>query len=182
MAFQDVSTRLKELSHELDTKMPEALAVGVMAELMAIHKKRIFDDGLDTNGNSLGEYSTNEMYVSKDQFIRKSAFKPLGKPNKQGKRKTNKTMFLAKGYTELRDIQGRKTNHKNLKYSGSLEAGTNVVKNENSVMYGTTSPAESIKFEALEEKYEVFGLTISEKEFLKSEIQDQAIVIAKQKK
>lgn len=179
MAFSDLSNRLTELSVQLDTKMPYVLAVAVMGELMAIHKKRIFDDGLNTEGQSLGEYSTNPGYYSKETFVRKSAFKPQGKPNKDGKVRKGKTMFLAQGYSEFRDIQGRKTNHKNLKLTGSLEAGINVVKNENSALYGTTSPNESAKFEGLEELYGVFGLTLDEQQFLKEEITNQAVVIAK---
>ena len=199
MAFSDLSNRLTELSMQLDTKMPDVLAVTVMGELMAIHKKRIFDDGLNTKGESLGEYSTEEAYFSKDEFVRKAAFKPQGKdPKKQlkttlfdigtKKKRTvqikknfteRKTMFLAKGYSEFRDIQGRKTDHVNLKLSGSLEAGINVVKNENAALYGTTSPYESEKFQGLEDRYGVFGLTPTEQQFLKDEITDQAIVIAK---
>ena len=199
MSFNEVSERLVDLSAQLDTKMPDVLAVAVMGELMAMHKKRIFDDGLNTKGESLGEYSTEEAYFSKDEFVRKAAFKPQGKdPKKQlkttlfdigtKKKRTvqikknfteRKTMFLPKGYSEFRDIQGRKTDHINFKLSGSLEAGINVVKNENSALYGTTSAFESKKFEGLEERFDgVFGLTQGEQQFLKDEITDQAIVIA----
>ena len=127
----------------------------------------------------MGGYSTKPSYYSKEEFVRKSAFKPQGKPTKDGKVRKGKTMFLAGGYSEFRDIQGRKTDHKNLKLTGSLEAGINVVKNENAALYGTTSPLESAKFEGLEEQYGVFGLTIGEQQFLKDEITDQAVVIAK---
>lgn len=180
MSFNALSEHLLNLSNNLDNQMPDIIAVGVMSELMAMHKKRIFDDGLDSEGKSLGEYSTKESYVSKDKFIRKSAFKSVGKPSKNGNVRTNnKTMFLAKGYSELRDIQGRQTDHINLKYSGSLEAGINVIKDQGAALYGTTDKAESVKFEALETKYEVFGLTIEEQEFIKNEIVDQAIIVAK---
>lgn len=199
MAFSDLSNRLTDLSAQLDTKMPDVLAVAVMSELMAMHKKRIFDDGLNTKGEQIGEYSTKEAYFDKDDFVRKSAFKPQGKDPKNQiktsvfdistkKKKSvqikknyteRKTMFLPKGYSEFRDIQGRKTDHINFKLSGSLELGINVVKNENSALYGTTSAFESKKFEGLEERFDgVFGLTLVEQQFLKDEITDQAIVIA----
>lgn len=207
MAFSDLSNRLTDLSAQLDTKMPDVLAVSVMSELMAMHKKRIFDDGLNTKGEQIGEYSTGKnkdgeqvgAYYSESDFVRKSAFKPQGKDPKNQiktsvfdistkKKKSvqikknyteRKTMFLPKGYSEFRDIQGRKTDYINFKLSGSLEAGINVVKNDNSALYGTTSAFESNKFEGLEERFDgVFGLTLVEQQFLKDEITDQAIVIA----
>jgi hypothetical protein len=181
MAFQDVSIKLNEIANKLDQVMPDIIAVQVMNELMAMHKKRIFDDGLNTDGAKLGEYSTTEKYFAKDKFIRKSAFKGVGKPNKEGKRKANTTMFLAKGYSEFRDIQGRKTDHINLKFSGSLEGNIFPLKEGNAVLYGTTDVNESIKFDGLEDRFEVFGLSIQETEFLKNEITEQAILVAGKK-
>jgi hypothetical protein len=182
MAFSALTERLEQVSNSLNNLMPDIISQAVMVELMAKHKQRVFDKGLDTDGQSLGEYSTASGYYSKDKFIRKAAFKGVGKVRKDGnQKKGNKTMFLAKGYSEFRDIQGRKTDHINLKYSGSLEAGINVVKIGNSTQYGTTDRIESKKFEGLEERYDVFGLSISEKEFLKNEITEQAIIVARKK-
>ena len=180
MAFSAVSERLKEVSDSLDRLMPDLIAQAVMVELMAKHKKRIFADGLNSEGASMGKYSTKPAYYSKKIFVRQAAFKGVGKPNKDGKRKTgNKSMFIATGYEGLRDIQGRKTDHVNLKYSGSLEAGIQVVKFANSTEYGNLDANESPKFDANEEKYNVMGLTTGETQFLKEEITNQAIVVAK---
>jgi len=182
MGFEALDIRLHEIAANLDRQMPDIIAQAVMIELSAQHKERIFGKGIRTDGTPIGEYSTKPAYYAKDSFIRKGAFKPLGKPNKDGKRRTNTTMFLQGGYSELRDIQGRTTETKNLKYSGSLEKNIQVGKFGNSTAYGTTDSAESDKFNGLEEQYEAFGLSEEEKEFVKTEITDQAIVVAKQGK
>lgn len=192
MAFNQVSERLKEVSDSLDRLMPDLIAQAVMVELMEKHKKRIFDDGLNSEGASMGKYSTKPAYYTEKQFVRTKdrkgkIFVPTGKQTKDGKkRKGNfkngnerKSMFIATGYEGLRDIQGRKTDHVNLKYSGSLEAAIQVVKFGSSVEYGNLDALESPKFDANEERYNVMGLTNVETQFLKEEITNQAIVVAK---
>jgi len=182
MSFSEVDIRLQQIAKNLDKQMPSLITAAIMVELSAKHKKRIFSDGIRTDGSPIGEYSQKPGYYSKDKFIRKAAFKGVGKPSDKGKRRTgNKTMFLAKGYSEFRDIQGRKTDKKNLKFSGSLEKNIDVVKLGNATLYGTTDADESIKFQAHEDNYEVFGLSIAEREFLIKEIQDQAIIIVRNK-
>lgn len=182
MSFESVNIRLQEIAKNLDAQMPSVITAAIMTELSAMHKKRIFSDGISTDGSPIGEYSQTPGYFSKDKFIRKAAFKGVGKPSSEGKRRTgNKTMFLAKGYSEFRDIQGRKTDKKTLKFSGSLERNIDVLKLGNSTLYGTTDSLESDKFQGLEEDYAVFGLSINEREFLKDEITDQAIIVAKKK-
>jgi hypothetical protein len=182
MSFEALNTRLKEIASNLDRLMPDVIAQSVMLELKAMHNQRIFDKGLRTDGSDIGTYSDAPAYFAKEQFIRKSVFKGIGKPNKIGKRKTgNKTMFIATGYAGFRDMQGRRSDRKNLKYSGSLEKNLEVQKFGNSVLYGTTNLTESKKFEALEEEYDVFGLSGNEKQFVKEEIKNQAVVVAKKR-
>jgi len=182
MGFESLDIRLHEIAANLDRQMPDIIAQAVMIELSAEHKERIFGRGLATDGTPMPGYSSEPGYYSKDKFIRKGAFKPLGKPNKEGKRNVNTTMFIQGGYSELREIQGRTTEVKNLKYSGSLEKNIVVGKFGNSTAYGNTDSAESDKFNGLEAEYEVFGLSISEREFINKEITDQAILVAKQGK
>lgn len=182
MEFDALDIRLHEIAANLDRQMPDIIAQAVMIELSAEHKERIFGRGIATDGTPLPGYSSEAGYYSKDKFIRKGAFRPLGKPSKDGKRRTNTTMYLQGGYSELRQIQGRTTEIKNLKYSGSLEKNIQVGKFGNSTAYGNTDSAESDKFNGLEAEYDVFGLSISEKEFVTKEITDQAILVAKQGK
>jgi len=179
MSFQALNIRLQDMAKSLDNLMPDIIAQQVMIELMADHKDRIFGKGINSDGQPIGEYSKKPGYFSKDQFIRQAAFKPLGKPNKDRQRRTNTTMFIQGGYSEFRDIQGRQTEHINLKFSGSLERNINVGKTGNAVMYGTTDADESEKFDGLESRFNAFELTESEKQFVKDEITNQAIIVAK---
>lgn len=180
-AFTPVEKRLTEIKDNLDRAMPDIIAQAIMIEAMAMHKERIFDKGLRTDGTDIGTYSVEPAYFAKSKFIRQGAFVPKGKPNKDGQQRTTKTMYISTGYSGLRDIQGRKTDKKNLKYSGSLEANLNVVQDVNSVKYGTTDPDESIKFNALEDQYEAFGLSQIEENYIKEEITIHAIEIAQKK-
>jgi hypothetical protein len=179
MGFTTLDFKLQKIADALDKAMPDLLATQILIETSALHKKRIFDEGKRTDGTDIGEYSTKEGYYSKDRFIRKAAFKAHGKPNAEGKKRTqNKTMYLAGGYSELRSIQGRKVNRKNLKYSGSLEGNLTVLKDGNDVLYGTTDQTESVKFNALQEQYEAFEFNTTEQEYLNNEITKAAQDIA----
>lgn len=168
--FTPLEERLTNIKESLDRAMPDIIAQAIMIEVMAMHKERIFDKGQRTDGTPIGEYSTDASYFAKDKFIRQGAFKPKGKPNKDGKHRTTKTMYISTGYSGFRDIQGRKTDRINLKYSGSLENNIQVVANGNETLYGTTDTEESIKFNALEDKFEAFGLSQNEIDYLKEEI------------
>ena len=175
MSFELLSQRLTEVAAQLDSKMPDLIATTVMVELSAQHKKRIFGDGLNSEGQKIGDYSQTPGYYNKDKFIRKAAFKPVGKPDKNGKVRTgNRTMFIATGYAGFRDIQGRETDHINLKFSGSLENNLQVAKVGDSAIYGTTDTNESKKFESLQERFGAFELSQSEKDFIETEIEVQA--------
>lgn len=182
MDFKDFSITLKNISTALDTMMPYLLNTEVMIDVMAEHKDRIFNRGLNSYKNEIGGYSSKESYYSKGKFIRISAFKPQGKKNKGNFKngKERKSMYISTGYTGFRDIQGRKTDKVNLKYSGSLERGLNVVKFVDIIIYGCTSEKESLKLNGLENKYEdVFELSEEEKEMMKEKTSDAVAFIIK---
>lgn len=159
--------RLESLAKHLDSVMPDVIAIQTMNEVMAEHKDRIFGKGLATDGSEIGEYSKTPAYFSKDEFIRKAAFKPQGKekkgPFKNGKER--KSMFLTNGYSEFRGIQGRRNDKKNYKFSGDLERSLNVVKIGETVFYGTTNQGASDKYNGLTEQSgkEVFPLSLAER-------------------
>ncbi|MFC7347312.1 hypothetical protein ACFQO9_11345 [Chryseobacterium zhengzhouense] len=128
---------LKETAEELERKV----------------KKRIFIDGLDVNGNTIGEnYSTKPTVVKQDVFIKPSAFK--------GK----KSMKLEYGYKELRDIQGLKTDKVNLNYSGELKSKLRVARSEKSIVIGIIDRINAEKAKKLEEKYQTKIFSFSQKE------------------
>lgn len=174
--FDEFAVMLDGVVKQLDSQMPDIISVVVMTELQAQHKQRIFGDGLNSEGQKIGEYSNKEGYYSKELFIRKSAFKQQGK-NKKGKfenGKDRKTMYLQGGYTEFRDIQGRQTEYVDIKFSGSAERGLNVVKSGDAVLYGTTDLKESKKLLGNCERFGDFlSLTTNEQEFIKIELQNE---------
>ena len=179
MGFADVSEYMRKVAVGLDEKMPSLIAVEALAEFEAAWKERIFDRGETTNGDKIGDYSTTPAYFGKEKFIRKSAFKPLGKPDKNDVRhKTKSTMYLSKGYTEFRDIQGRETKHVNLKFSGSEERAFRTYKFGNEALFGNADAFEHGKIQGQEDKYDEF-LTPNQKEedILSNAIINQAIIV-----
>lgn len=79
MAFADLSARLQEIADNLDSQAVDVAVVQSMTELLGDFKQRVFVDGLNSKNSKLGTYSTEPSYYTKDQFVRKSAFKPQGK-------------------------------------------------------------------------------------------------------
>lgn len=209
--FESFALKMEHMAAELDAKMPDVIATSIMVELEAQHKQRIFGEGRKSDGSKIGEYSKKSGYYSKKKFVRKGAFKPQGKDDVgvdengkkkarltyqvvdsySGKKKTiayvksteknRKTMYLAEGYSEFRDIQGRQTDHVDWKLTGSLERSIGVVKLADAVLYGVRDAEESKKLEGLTERYgDVASLSESEKELTKQEITNQAIVVMKE--
>lgn len=181
--FASFQERIHQIGTNLDSMMPDVIATAIFGELEAMYKRRIFDNGLKSDGSQIGEYSNKPIYVGKDEFVRKAAFKPHGKPDANGKKRTkNKTMFIAGGYSEFRSIQGRETNHINFKYSGSEERAFKTMKFGNAALFGNTDLNESIKIESQQEKFgNTFELSEGEKQFIRDEIQDKAVVTIKVK-
>jgi len=180
MSFSLVSDRLTEIAKNLDDKMPDIIATASMIELMGLHKERIFTNGLNTDNEKLGEYSLQPSYFSEKSFIRKSSFKPKGKENKGNFKNGNKrkSMYLSKGYNEFRDIQGRQTKHIDFNFSGSLESGFRIYKFGSEVLYGNNDKKESEKIDGLTQRFSTFiPLTLQEREFLKNDIVEQAIIV-----
>jgi len=103
-------------------------------ELLAEVKNRISRDGKNTAGGKTGDYSSKPMYASKKQFVRTGSFKPIGKTG----RKTKSTMYLAAGYKQLRQIQGRDTSAVNETYSGATMASYQISVHETDIVTGMT--------------------------------------------
>jgi hypothetical protein len=90
-------------------------------------------------------------------------------------------MYLAEGYTELRDIQGRQTEFVNAKVTGGAERSVGIVKFGEAVLYGVRDLLESKKLHGLIERFGDFlSLSVAEQEFTKEEIKNQAIIVMKQ--
>ncbi|VXB02775.1 hypothetical protein [Chryseobacterium sp. 8AT] len=139
----------KDLPDILEDKILDETA----AELERKVRKRIFTDGLDSDGNIIAQsYSTKPTIVKQDVFIKPSAFKGT------------KTMKLEYGYKELRDIQGLKTDKVNLDYSGDLKRSLRVARSEKSVVIGINEKRNLDKVQNLEKKYQTKIFAFSKKE------------------
>lgn len=166
-AYRD---KLKELLDRSNQKALEERIVPAANKLLATVKNRIQRDGERSDGSKIGQYSTKPIYVSADQFDKKSSFKPIGK--NETKRKTTqvfaigsqkkksvaitnqfrerKSMFLLEGYKQLRDIQGKPTQFINLTYRGDLMASYQQQVTNNAILQGLISQVEALKRSGLE--------------------------------
>ena len=145
--------RLGRLAEALQSGRLDGIYVPAANTLLATIKKRIQRDGKASSGNAIGSYSTRPRYYSKAAFVKKSAFKPVGK---KGKREGAKTMYLPGGYKELRAVQGRPVNGVNLTYTGDLMASFKMMRGQNKILIGLDSEHESKKKEGLEKRYGKF--------------------------
>ena len=160
-SFDELPSLLNEMQQKLINELSSVALVHGANVLVSEMKQRIFAQGLTSDGVPITlSYSTTPVYVSKDVFVRKSSYMPKGVKNKGNFKNGNerKTMYLEHGYKELREIQGRQTNHVDLRYSGSLEKSIEVLReDERNVLVAITDGLESTKRKGLEEHY---GVTI----------------------
>lgn len=191
MAFADLSDYLQNIANNLDSQAVDVAVVQSMTELQANFLKRVFVEGLDSQNSELGNYSEKPNYFSKEQFVRKSAFKGQGQRGFKGERIKEvsagqfkvvksevKTMYLKNGYKELRQIQGRPTDKVNLDYSGSLKNAYRVFKFGEAVVFGQNDTFEHKKIEGLTDRFSEFQtLTDFEVEQLKNDLAEEVKII-----
>lgn len=181
MAFADLSAYLQNIANNLDSQAVDVAVVQSMGELQANFLKRVFVDGEDSNNQQLGEYSEKPKYFSKEQFVRKSAFKGQGKDGSTTFKvvtRPRKSMYLPQGYKQLRQIQARPTEKVNLDYSGSLKNAYRVFKFGESVVFGQNDTMEHKKIEGLTERFDEFQtLTDFEVQQLKNDLADGVKII-----
>lgn len=150
--YDKLIRKYEQYKRDLPQILEDQVLEDTAAELEKKVRKRIFTDGLDSDENIIGEYSTKPTVVKKDVFIKPSAFKGT------------KTMKLEYGYKELRDIQGLKTDKVNLDYSGDLKKGLKVSKSDQSVVIGVNDKDNLDKVQKLEKKYQTKIFAFSQKE------------------
>lgn len=165
----------------------------------SVHGKmvtRIFEDGLDSNGNKIGNYSTKEMLATETQFDKKSKFKQTigktktGKPKplwllfprakKKGK-KAVPVMRISGGYKTFREMQGKESGFVNLRYRGTLRSDFtgSLSKRGRTYVSGTKNKANTPKIDGAEKRFNavIFRLTKEERnlynEILRKELINQ---------
>lgn len=192
MSLSQLTEVLNEIARRLDEQVVDIVSIQAMNELHAEFQSRVFEQGLNSDGEQIGEYSEKPGYYSKEKFIQKEAFKPQGKRGFKGERlkqtgsefiivkKNPKTMYLKKGYKELRDIQGRPVDKVNLDYSNSLKKAYRVFQFGDVVVYGQNDEQEHKKINKLTAQFGTWQeLTEDEKTLLKNSLGEGVKAIVK---
>lgn len=196
MTLEEYNNSLRDLGERTGERLTERVMVVSATRMLASMQNRVFRDGLDSNRNKIGIYSTTPYYASKDQFVRKSAFTPMGKAGVAGNirikytdlatRKTKtkvvkangedrKTMYLKDGYKQFRDVQGRPTSEVNLHMRGDLKLSLSLQTKDKEVVIGFNNEQQALKRKWLEQHFKnatgtIFPATTEEKEEYSKEV------------
>jgi hypothetical protein len=167
MTTEEFRTKLTELSDISAQGIIVPAANGLLARV----KNRIQLDGQNSNGSSIGAYSSKEGYYSKQQFDKKGSFKAIGKTGK----KTKSTMYIATGYKGLREIQGKPTGSVNETYTGSTMLAYQMQPISNGAVIGfTTQKASLIRKGQEAKKGKIFSPTQEEMNIYNEEVATEA--------
>lgn len=124
MDFKEFALKLDLAKKILDSEASKNDIANIGVETLYIsYLYRIFNKGENSKGFKIGEYSKKPMYARRDDFVRKTSFEAQGKTNKSKFFKNGKkreTMYLDKGYWQLRGTQGLNNSYVDLRYNGSL--------------------------------------------------------------
>lgn len=146
---------LNSLPDRVSQLAVESIVVPRANFMVASILQRNTNEGRNTDGSTRSGYSTKPMYATQQQFVVKGAFKPQGKSGKTKKNgQSNKSMYLPGGYSQLREIQGRRTDIKNYEYFGNLVKSFNLqsLPQQKMVIIGFDSELEAKKRQALEKR------------------------------
>jgi len=118
---------------------------------LAIHKPRIFQQGLDANGSKIGTYGTNPISISK----------------KRQARNTGKTYFKG-GYAEYKSAIGKNQGFVNLRNTDQMMTDYGLVFNGGKFGFGFQNDINGDKSAWMTEKYQkdIFALSDSEVDVL----------------
>jgi len=184
MTLEEHNNQLREMATRTGERLTERVVLVAATKMLATLQNRIFRDGKASDGSSIGVYSTRPYYASKSQFVKKSAFKPLGATGKKKFRSgaPHKSMYLKRGYDEFRDIQGRSTNEVNLQMRGDLKNSYVLQAKDNAVLMGINSELQSKKRKGLEKHFKnaentIFPATNEEKTIYSEEVINELRVV-----
>lgn len=154
MDIKQYTERLANMVNEAATEAREGIYIRNGNMLLANIKNRIQREGKDSIGAKMSDYSNKPAYYKRDSFVKKGAFKGVGKNG--GKKFKNgnshKSMYLNNGYKEFREIQGRQTQIKDLTLSGDLMLSYVLGTAENAILLGFNQTLQSKKRKGLEKQ------------------------------
>jgi hypothetical protein len=122
-----------------------------ITSVMAVHKPRIFEKGLDRNGSQIGVYSTTPISISK----------------KNQARQTGHTYFKG-GYDEYKRDIGKNPGFVNLRNTDQMMQDYGIVGSGQSLGFGFQNKNNADKSQWLQDKYDrdIFDLSDGELEVL----------------
>lgn len=128
--------------------------------VLAVHKPRIFEQGLAGDGSKIGTYSTVPSSISK----------------KQQAKNTGKTYFKG-GYAEYKTAIGKNPGFVNLVNTGQMQADYGIIAAGNKFGLGFNNPHNANKSQWMQDKYDkqIFDHTNSELEIMATVLADRVI-------
>lgn len=137
----DYTKKLEQLSERYSREAVDSVFVPAANEFLATIKNRISQEGRNSQGAPIGQYSTKPGYFGTAAFIRRSSFSPRGKTGekvfKNGR--PHKTEYIPTGYKGLREKQGRRTEVMNMSYSGGTLLSYQMQARQQDVVIGMTN-------------------------------------------
>lgn len=140
---------LEQLTNKVQAAAVQAAQDAIFAatnETLALIKSRIFDNGKATNGESIGTYSTDKIYVAREVFFFKT---PTG-----GVKTKGGNYRFDGGWAQARQSVGRQAQTVDLIFSGSLSLAAQIFKeSDNRVKAGIIDSEEAAKAKGNEEHF-----------------------------
>lgn len=199
MTLDQYTANLENLLRSGTERAVQSILLPAGNALLGHIKQRIQNEGKNSYGSAIGQYSTTPIYATRDQFDKSSAFKPTGKDGTKktavtqiSKRKTKKvaiksdfterkSMYLPEGYKQLRSIQGKQTAFVDLTYRNDLLLDYKSEATENAVLLGFTQKLQSLKRQGQEKRFggKIFAATTNELSDYNKEVAEETGLLTK---
>ena len=133
MTFDDYNKRLDGVIKDLQTGAHGAVMVTMAISALTFIKQRVQETGTNAHGQKYRPYSTKPMLVGCKSFVQKSACQALlgSKEKRKGLEwrtvDGHKLAILPGGYKQMRQIQGRQTNHVDFSVTNAMWNDVNII-------------------------------------------------------
>lgn len=125
-----------------------------LQSVRALAFQRIVNNGLNTNGNQIGKYSTKPTFVGRKSFRTKGAADRFFK-SKPAWRRINgyNVALLPGGYKNIREREGNQTRFVDLFFSGTMMRDYAVEAVGAAVVFGFRNPVNGLKMRGNEKRF-----------------------------
>ena len=178
MTYEEYNKSMDGVISDLQTGAHAVVMVKLAVNALSMIKQRVQETGKDAQGNSYSGYSTRPLLVGKSSFIQLSAAQVLLGSKKKRKALEWRTIgkgenarrlaILNGGYKDLRNRQGRQTDHVDFSYTGRMWSNINIRSTQSDhqrglAIIGAGTPEDKKKLEGnTERKGEILDLSQSE--------------------